>query len=96
MDVVFDSELLKDGHLYCPKEYAKPAARFKVIVSLPDENAPDSEMEMAAAVDNADELLAREENEYYLNLLQHGGALDFLSDEREDIYSDEDLKVKYK
>jgi len=28
-------------------------------------------------------------------MVQEGGALDFLDDEREDIYSDEDLKVKY-
>ena len=28
-------------------------------------------------------------------MVQEGGALDFLNDEREDIYSDDDLKVKY-
>ncbi|MCK4761369.1 MAG: hypothetical protein KAW12_04155 [Candidatus Aminicenantes bacterium] len=28
-------------------------------------------------------------------MVQEGGALDFLDDEREDIYSDSDLKVKY-
>jgi hypothetical protein len=28
-------------------------------------------------------------------MVQEGGALDFLNDEREDIYSDNDLKVKY-
>lgn len=28
-------------------------------------------------------------------MLQEGGALDFLNDEREDIYSDDDLKVKF-
>jgi hypothetical protein len=28
-------------------------------------------------------------------MVQEGGALDFLQDEREDIYSDDDLKVKY-
>jgi hypothetical protein len=28
-------------------------------------------------------------------MAQEGGALDFLNDEREDIYSDDDLKVKY-
>jgi hypothetical protein len=41
-EVVFKSQLLKDGHLYCPKEYANPKAEFKVIVSLPDEEALDS------------------------------------------------------
>jgi hypothetical protein len=28
-------------------------------------------------------------------MVQEGGALDFLNDEREDIYTDDDLKVKY-
>jgi hypothetical protein len=28
-------------------------------------------------------------------MVQEGGSLDFLNDEREDIYSDDDLKVKY-
>lgn len=36
-EVVFKSQLLKDGHLYCPKEYANPKAEFKVTVSLPVE-----------------------------------------------------------
>jgi len=35
-EVVFKSQLLKDGHLYCPKEFADPKAIFKVTVSLPD------------------------------------------------------------
>lgn len=41
-EVIFESQLLKDGHLYCPKEYANPKAQFKVIVSLPDEEVGDS------------------------------------------------------
>lgn len=41
-EVVFKSELLEDGHLYCPKEYANPNAQFKVTVSLPGEEAVDS------------------------------------------------------
>jgi hypothetical protein len=41
-EVVFESQLLKDGHLSCPKEYAKPKAQFKVIVSLPGEELVDS------------------------------------------------------
>jgi hypothetical protein len=40
-EVVFKSELLQDGHLACPKKYAKPWAQFKVIVSLPgDDKVP--------------------------------------------------------
>jgi len=41
-EVVFNSQLLEDGHLYCPKQYANAKAEFKVIVSLPDENAVNS------------------------------------------------------
>ena len=67
-EVVFESQLLKDGHLYCPKEYAKPRARFKVIVSLPNEDATDSEIELASAVDNSDEFLSEEEINYYMSL----------------------------
>lgn len=41
-EVIFESQLLKDGHLSCPKEYANPKAQFKVIVSLPGEEPVDS------------------------------------------------------
>ena len=67
-EVVFESQLLKDGHLYCPKEYAKPRARFKVIVSLPDENATDSDIELASVIDQSDEFLSEEEIDYYMSL----------------------------
>lgn len=67
-EVVFDSQLLADGHLYCPKEYATPKAKFKVIVSLPDKNATDSDIEMASVVDQSDDFLSEEEVEYYMSL----------------------------
>ncbi len=67
-EVIFESQLLKDGHLYCPKKYAKPRAKFKVIVSLPGEDATDSEIELASAVDNSDEFLSEEEINYYMSL----------------------------
>jgi hypothetical protein len=70
-EAVFDSRLLNDGHLYCPEEFAKPKAKFKVIVTLPDneeEDASESDMEMAAAADNPDDFLSHEELEYYLSL----------------------------
>ena len=42
-EIIFQTKLLKDGHLHCPKEYANSKATFKVIVSLPDaENAAES------------------------------------------------------
>ena len=67
-EIVFESQLLKDGHLYCPKEYATPRAKFKVIVSLPDEYATDSEIELASVIDNSDEFLSKKELYYYMNL----------------------------
>lgn len=67
-EVVFDSQLLQDGHLYCPQEYANPRARFKVIVSLPDESATDTEIELVSVVDHADDFLSKEEVDYYLSL----------------------------
>lgn len=41
-EIIFESHLLEDGHLDCPKEYANPNAQFKVTVYLPDEATPDS------------------------------------------------------
>ncbi|MDQ1351441.1 MAG: hypothetical protein QG657_1743 [Acidobacteriota bacterium] len=35
-EITFQTMLLNDGHLYCPKEYASPKATFNVIVSFPD------------------------------------------------------------
>lgn len=67
-EVIFESQLLEDGHLYCPKKYAKPSAKFKVIVSIPGEDATDSEIESAAAADNSDEFLSEEEINYYMSL----------------------------
>jgi hypothetical protein len=67
-EILFKSQLLKDGYLYCPKEYATPSAKFRVIVSLPDEYSTDSEIELASGIDNSDELLSEEELDYYMNL----------------------------
>lgn len=41
-EIVFNTRLLEDGHLYCPDKYAKPKAMYKVIVSLPDEEVTSS------------------------------------------------------
>ncbi len=67
-EVIFESQLLKDGHLYCPKEFTSPKATYKVIVSLPGDIATDSDMETAAVVDQSDEFLSREELRYYMSL----------------------------
>ncbi|MBW8048885.1 MAG: hypothetical protein FVQ77_00800 [Cytophagales bacterium] len=65
---VFNSKLLEDGHLYCPKKFAVKDAKFKVIVSIPQDNASDSEIEMASTIDNPDDFLTEEEIKYYLQL----------------------------
>lgn len=65
---VFNSKLLEDGHLYCPKKFAVKDAKFKVIVSIPQDNASDSEIEMASTIDTPDDFLTEEEIKYYLQL----------------------------
>jgi hypothetical protein len=67
-EFVFDTELLNDGHLFCPKEFALPRATFKVIVSIPTENATDKEIKLSAAEDLSDDFLSQKELDYYLSL----------------------------
>lgn len=67
-EVTFESQLLTDGHLSCPKKYAIPRAKFRVIVSFPDKTATDSEIELASAADHSDEFLSEEELDYYMSL----------------------------
>jgi hypothetical protein len=66
-DVVFESSLLDDGHLDCPRQYALRNAKFRVIVSLPEE-AGDPEIEAAAALDGSGETLSVKERAYHLGL----------------------------
>ena len=35
-EVVFKSQLLEDGHLYCPEKFADPNAQFQVTVTFSD------------------------------------------------------------
>lgn len=65
---VFNSKLLQDGHLYCPEEFAKPDAEYEVIVSLPDEDVTDSDIEIASITDISEEFLTKDEVKYYLQL----------------------------
>ena len=68
----FESKLLPDGHLYCPKEFGqKKNVRFKVIVIFDERNeteASEFDTELAALNDNATNFLSREELSYYLGL----------------------------
>lgn len=67
-EVIFESQLLKDGHLSCPKKYAMPKAIYKVIVNFPDLTATDSDIEMASVEDQSDEFISEEELNYYMKL----------------------------
>ena len=69
--LAFESKLLPDGHLYCPKEVAsKKNVKFRVIVTFEDENveASKQDIELSAINDVSDDFLSKEELNYYLNL----------------------------
>ncbi len=68
---IFESKLLPDGHLYCPKKFAKKKnARFKVTVIFEDSGnqATEADIELASAQDLPEDSLSKEELKYYLNL----------------------------
>ncbi|MBI4640753.1 MAG: hypothetical protein HY731_08670 [Candidatus Tectomicrobia bacterium] len=69
--LVFESKLLPDGHLYCPKELAhEKNAHFKVIVTFEetDFEASENEIELSSINDVSEDFLSEEELNYYLNL----------------------------
>ncbi|MBF0225256.1 MAG: hypothetical protein HQK76_07350 [Desulfobacterales bacterium] len=66
---IFESKLLSDGHLYCPKEFAqKKNALFKVIVIFEETEASEHDIELSAINDNSTDFLSKEELSYYLSL----------------------------
>jgi hypothetical protein len=68
---IFTSNLLPDGHLFCPEEFAnKKNAHFKVIVTFEetDIEASEYDIELSAVKDVAEEFLSEEELKYYLEL----------------------------
>jgi len=70
-ELVFESKVLPDGHLYCPQELAhKKNARFKVIVTFEETavEASEQEIELSAINDVSEDFLSAEELNYYLNL----------------------------
>ncbi len=70
-EVVFNTRLLPDGHLYCPEEFAeKENVRFKVIVIFDETGDQDieREIEVSAVTDVSEDFLSEEELNYYLNL----------------------------
>ena len=69
--LAFESKILPDGHLYCPKEVAqKKNVKFKVIVTFEDDKveASNHDIELSAINDVSDDFLSEEELNYYLNL----------------------------
>ncbi|MEZ4525373.1 MAG: hypothetical protein R2941_05570 [Desulfobacterales bacterium] len=67
--VSFESRLLSDGHLYCPKEFAqKDNVRFKVIVLFEEQEMSEQDIELSAITDNSTDFLTEEELNYYLML----------------------------
>jgi len=69
--IAFESKLLPDGHLYCPKEFTKKKnVKFKVIVTFKDNKieASDHEIESSSINDISDDFLSEKEINYYLNL----------------------------
>ncbi len=69
--LIFDSQLLPDGHLACPQEFTqKKNIQFKVLAIFeePAREATNQELEHAAIQDTSDEMLSPEELHYYLSL----------------------------
>jgi len=68
--VIFDTKLLNNGHLYCPKEFNNKKAKYKVIVIFQDDkNDFDEDIEMSAVKDCEDiDFLDDTELKYYLDL----------------------------
>jgi hypothetical protein len=69
--LIFDTQLLPDGHLDCPQEFAhKPSIQFKVIAIFEEQErvASDQDIERAAIHDTFNEYLTSEELNYYLAL----------------------------
>lgn len=74
-EIVFNTKLLPDGHLYCPEEFAgKKDVQFKVIVVFDEtaQQAIEQGIEASAVQDVSENLLSEEELNYYLNLVEIG------------------------
>ena len=68
---IFESRLLPDGHLYCPKEFIKKKnVYFKVIVMFEDSpiEASKNDIELSGIMDVSHDILSEEELNYYFDL----------------------------
>jgi len=69
--LVFDSQLLSDGHLSCPEKFIhNKNVQFKVLVIFEEteQEASDRDVEQATIQDMSDEFLSQHELDYYLAL----------------------------
>jgi len=69
--LVFDSQLLSDGHLSCPEYFIhKKNVQFKVLVIFEEteQEASDRDVEQATIKDMGDEFLSQHELDYYMAL----------------------------
>ncbi len=69
--LVFESNLLADGHLYCPQELVyKKNIHFNVVVTFEkgDFEASEDEIELSNINDVSEDFLSEKELNYYLNL----------------------------
>ena len=69
--IAFESKILPDGHLYCPKELAnKKNVKFKVIVTFVKNKveSSDQDIELSAINDMSNDFLSDKEIKYYLDL----------------------------
>ena len=69
--ITFESKVLPDGHLYCPKELSsREDARFEVTVFFddPQNEASERDTELSAAADASNDFLSEQELSYYLSL----------------------------
>jgi hypothetical protein len=69
--ITFESKLMPNGYLYCPKELVdKKDANFKVVATLDGSGfeAVDYDLDMCAAKDLCEDFLSEEEVNYYINL----------------------------
>ncbi len=66
--LTFESKILSDGHLYCPKKYAKKKnVKFKVTVTFDNiiDEASDQNIELSSTIDVSGETLSKDEINYY-------------------------------
>ena len=65
--IIFDSNLIDNLYLSCPKEYAIRDAKYKVVAFIPEPDEEQKDLELSAAND-MDDFLTEDEVKYYMKL----------------------------